>query len=642
MASVLLTKSGSAGDQTELLAKGRGAGMGALEADEAASSFLALEEAGAEREAGGGGGAGRRGGAACACRLAGGCAYGALLALVLLALAAAVLALALEAHRGARCSDLTRDLDALRRDVDALQSRAADHDALRHDVDDLKHRVIQEDIFSRLRAFEDEVYQDEDGVGADGEGEDEDEDDGDLPPEDEGDLDYYPDSEAVEEEEEREGAGAGAGVATPGPEHRGRFHPQYEHLAHARPAAHPHKKPGTEALNAARAAAEEAAAEAAAASGQKAPPQPAPRHKREIGAERPPVLEESYGVAPNASEGLRLYETLVAGGTAPAPAHAPAPRANVIRSPPWPARRAGKEHRDTAAAATRRELGGGAVGRPAAPAPAEVPSVIQRQSRVMQTPMPAAPARPPRTHALPQPSRQQLYSTARASQVAPPPADAGRVVRVYQDQAPAALRSGAAPRLKKKSAAKKTLSGLRGGEEAAGAGRPTAHALRRRPVFAAHYGGDASSYKLGSTSHFEGNGKLRHPTQVFVDWSPASWMGQLNMDKKFNLQDGAVTVADSGLYFVYAQIHYLDRHDTNGFSILVNNASALQCTVTAGLTGGGAEEPRSNTCFTAGAMYLGPGDQVSVREVGSLRWTLFQPQKSFFGLVKLGHTARIT
>ncbi|GLH15015.1 Protein eiger [Gryllus bimaculatus] len=407
-----------------------------------------------------------------------------------------------------------------------------------------------------------QVYQDEDGVGADGEGEDE--DDGDLPPEDEGDLDYYPDSEAVEEEEEER---AGADAATPGPEHRGRFHPQYAHLAQARPGAHPHKKPGTEALNAARAAAEEAAAEAAAASGQKAPPQPASRHKREIGVERPPVLEESYGVAPNGSEGLRLYETL--------------------------------------------------------------------------TPMPAAPARPARTHALPQPPRQQLFSTARTSQVVPPPADAGRVVRVYQDQAPAALRSGAAPRLKKKSAAKKTLGSLRDGEEAAGAGR-SAHALRRRPVFAAHYGGDASSYKLGSTSHFEGNGKLRHPTQVFVDWSPASWMGQLNMDKKFNLQDGAVTVADSGLYFVYAQIHYLDRHDTNGFSILVNNASALQCTVTAGLTGGGAEEPRSNTCFTAGAMYLGPGDQVSVREVGSLRWTLFQPQKSFFGLVKLGHTARIT
>ncbi|GLH15016.1 Protein of unknown function [Gryllus bimaculatus] len=92
----------------------------------------------------------------CACRLAGGCAYGALLALVLLALAAAALALALEVRRGARCSDLTRDLDALRRDMDALQGRAADHDALRRDVDDLKHRVIQEDIFSRLRAFEDE------------------------------------------------------------------------------------------------------------------------------------------------------------------------------------------------------------------------------------------------------------------------------------------------------------------------------------------------------------------------------------------------------------------------------------------------------------------------------------------------------
>lgn len=45
---------------------------------------------------------------------------------------------------------------------------------------------------------------------------------------------------------------------------------------------------------------------------------------------------------------------------------------------------------------------------------------------------------------------------------------------------------------------------------------------------------------------------------------------------------------------------------------------------------------KSNTCFTGGVSYMRNGDTIHLTDLGNHRYTLFEPAKSFFGLIKMG------
>lgn len=45
---------------------------------------------------------------------------------------------------------------------------------------------------------------------------------------------------------------------------------------------------------------------------------------------------------------------------------------------------------------------------------------------------------------------------------------------------------------------------------------------------------------------------------------------------------------------------------------------------------------KSNTCHTSGVAYLRNGDTIHLNDLGNHRYTLFEPAKSFFGLIKMG------
>ncbi|XP_074115618.1 TNF superfamily member 12 eiger [Cotesia typhae] len=151
-----------------------------------------------------------------------------------------------------------------------------------------------------------------------------------------------------------------------------------------------------------------------------------------------------------------------------------------------------------------------------------------------------------------------------------------------------------------------------------------------RQILAAHYGADSSLFR--SEDEHAGNGKARHAEGVFKAWRSSDWMDDFGMDRYFILaEDGKLTIHESGLYLVYAQIHYLDEHDENGFHFLVNGRPILQCMVySPGL------EHKSRSCFSAQVTFLEAGDHVVLKDVGGSRYTLFQKDKSFFGLIKLG------
>lgn len=99
-----------------------------------------------------------------------------------------------------------------------------------------------------------------------------------------------------------------------------------------------------------------------------------------------------------------------------------------------------------------------------------------------------------------------------------------------------------------------------------------------RQVYAIHYGADSTLFS--TQDEHTGNGRARHYNGVFRAWQPSEWVADLGMSRHFTLAgDGRLTVHEPGLYLVYAQIHYLDEHDENGFHVLVNGKPILQCMV---------------------------------------------------------------
>lgn len=152
-----------------------------------------------------------------------------------------------------------------------------------------------------------------------------------------------------------------------------------------------------------------------------------------------------------------------------------------------------------------------------------------------------------------------------------------------------------------------------------------------RQIFAVHYGGD----KHGFTAKDEhtGNGRIRHAGKVFTSWKPNDWVQDLGMNEHFRLlKNGSVVVYKSGLYLAYAQIHYKDEHDEVGFHLVVNDEPILQCVI----DNSGRTHMNSQSCFSAQVTMLNRDDIVVLKEIGSPKFALFNAEKSFFGLVKLG------
>lgn len=170
-----------------------------------------------------------------------------------------------------------------------------------------------------------------------------------------------------------------------------------------------------------------------------------------------------------------------------------------------------------------------------------------------------------------------------------------------------------------------------------GSGRAGHHGQKQqqqRGCAAAHYEGHVAASR--KTSHYggsEGNGHLRntHPDSLFADWQPAAWMESQRCEEHFRLYSGQVTVATAGLYYLYAQINYLEDSDINGFEIQVNAETLVKCIT---MESSDLEE-KINTCHTGAVTYLGPGDAVSIRDLEPNRHSILLPDRSFFGLVRL-------
>merc|ERR1712110_872665 len=132
----------------------------------------------------------------------------------------------------------------------------------------------------------------------------------------------------------------------------------------------------------------------------------------------------------------------------------------------------------------------------------------------------------------------------------------------------------------------------------------------------------ASKNWVGVTDGKDGS-RVKLSDGVFRDWSVPRWVKKMGMERQVEVNDGVVTVSQPGIYFIYAQINYVDSQDVNAFQILVNDSEWLRHTT------------KVNTCYTGGVRFLEAGDRVMVRNTDNDRYVVMLPSHSFFGIVQM-------
>jgi len=138
--------------------------------------------------------------------------------------------------------------------------------------------------------------------------------------------------------------------------------------------------------------------------------------------------------------------------------------------------------------------------------------------------------------------------------------------------------------------------------------------------------------------HVEGAGGVNaHQLtgSVFSHWKVARWAQKLRLENRFELKDGKLTVSSPGIYYLYAQINYLDESDVNGFQIYVNDSPIFLCTA---MTHTPTATTKANTCYTGGVTFLEHGDQVFVKNLDENRSAVMLSAHSFFGLLQVSDT----
>ncbi|XP_043195661.1 uncharacterized protein LOC122366991 isoform X1 [Amphibalanus amphitrite] len=326
-----------------------------------------------------------------------------------------------------------------------------------------------------------------------------------------------------------------------------------------------------------------------------------------------PILDEPYGLRSGTpSQGLSLYGTLQAQREGPPPTDDPqvddpSIRAHHRSSAAYQVR-FGRVNTDAPAASGDDRSPGGAASGPTGRR-AVAPGELHRRSRVRNT-----------SRERGEGAGAKAYELTRAAAGGRRSEGGGRANETGNRQAAPVLEARGSPTA--------FVPGLHGGA------KPHQQQAATGCV-AAHFEGHVSqlSRKTSSYGGSEGNGRLRNanPDGMFADWRPADWMEEQRCDESFQLYGGQVTVTTPGLYYLYAQINYLEDNDINAFEIQVNARSVAKCIA---MEASDLEE-KINTCHTGAVTYLGPGDAVSIRDLEPNRYSILLWDRSFFGLVRL-------
>lgn len=149
---------------------------------------------------------------------------------------------------------------------------------------------------------------------------------------------------------------------------------------------------------------------------------------------------------------------------------------------------------------------------------------------------------------------------------------------------------------------------------------------------AVHYVGEMGK-KVADSRTFEGENNQVNQDGVFRHWAPARWVTRMRAFQDFPMDDeGRLSVKQSGLYYIYAQVNYLDEHDVNAFQVYINEDPYLLCTT---MTHTRHPTTKANTCFTSAVAFLEAEDQILIRDLEPMRNSIIRPAHTFFGLIQL-------
>ncbi|KAL9918018.1 TNF superfamily member 12 eiger isoform 2-T2 [Glossina fuscipes fuscipes] len=145
--------------------------------------------------------------------------------------------------------------------------------------------------------------------------------------------------------------------------------------------------------------------------------------------------------------------------------------------------------------------------------------------------------------------------------------------------------------------------------------KPAAHFHLNRKIPDAH-----SSLKVNS---YGGDMYIGH----------TSWTNEVNIDQYFHIENGVLTIRESGIYYVYAQVCYNNTHDHNGFVVFHGQRPFLQCLQTVPTN----MSLKIHTCHTSGLIYLKTHEKLHLRDFHSERDAVLKDSnnRSYFGLMKI-------
>lgn len=82
------------------------------------------------------------------------------------------------------------------------------------------------------------------------------------------------------------------------------------------------------------------------------------------------------------------------------------------------------------------------------------------------------------------------------------------------------------------------------------------------------------------------------------------------------------------MHYFDSQITFDTNQATNSFAIERNQSPELECTSS-------TLSPNPSSCYTGGVLHLVPNDMIYVKDSHLHRSTIKDPNKSFFGIIKV-------
>ncbi|XP_069105260.1 uncharacterized protein [Argopecten irradians] len=144
--------------------------------------------------------------------------------------------------------------------------------------------------------------------------------------------------------------------------------------------------------------------------------------------------------------------------------------------------------------------------------------------------------------------------------------------------------------------------------------------------------------------HFEGDGNEHRPRGRFHKWQYSDWAYKRpDLKEKFMLYhtSGTVTIAEGGLYMLYAQVTLKGRPD-QGFKVVArhtNNSENILMKCMMDYVSDGEQDVRTDgniTCSSVGVFRIDAGDSVFLTHSDHTNVKAdFRENASFFGFVKL-------